>query len=189
MKIQWSPGHANIQGNEIADRLAKEAAKEVEEMTDDAGIATQFDVRSAARESVEIKWQRRWEVSEKGRHLYMYRPTVKLGKIEFCGLRNQRALLQLQSGYCKLKEYQHKVGIVDSPHCECGAIEDIQHFLFECPNYSMQREKFKQSVLLSCGIRDIDTELLFSVTEEDLKELHPLTLNQLDTYIDETKRF
>ena len=50
----------------------------------------------------------------------------------------------------------------------------------------MQREKFKQSVFLSCGIRDIDTELLFSVTEEDLKELHPLILNQLDTYTDET---
>ena len=62
-------------------------------MTDDAGIATQSDVRSAARESVEIKWQRRWEVSEKGKNLFMYRPTVKLGKIEFCGLRNQRALL------------------------------------------------------------------------------------------------
>ena len=53
----------------------------------------------------------------------------------------------------------------------------------------MQREKFKQSVLLSCEMRKIDTELLFSVTEEDPKELHPLILNQLDTYIDETKRF
>ena len=42
----------------------------------------------------------------------------------------------------------------------------IQHFLFECPNYSMQREKFKQSAVLSCGIRDSDTELLFSVTEK-----------------------
>ena len=104
VKIQWSPGHANIQGNEIVDRLAKEAAKEAVEMTDVAGIATQSDVRSAARESVEIKWQRRWEVSEKGRNLYMYRPTLELGKIEFCSLRNQRALLQLQSSYCKLKK-------------------------------------------------------------------------------------
>ena len=84
-------------------------------------------------------------------------PTVKLGKIVFFDLRNQRALLQLQSGYCKLKEYQHKIGIVDSPLCECGTIEDIQHFLFECSKYSMQREKFKQSVLLSCGVRNIDT--------------------------------
>ena len=28
IKIHWTPGHANVNGNEIADRLAKEAAKE-----------------------------------------------------------------------------------------------------------------------------------------------------------------
>jgi ribonuclease HI len=28
LKIHWTPGHANVNGNEIADRLAKEAAKE-----------------------------------------------------------------------------------------------------------------------------------------------------------------
>ena len=87
VKIQLSHGHANIQGNEIADRLAKETAKEAEEMIDDAGIANQSAVRSATRESVEIKWQRRWEVSEKERNLFMYRLTVKLSKIEFCGLK------------------------------------------------------------------------------------------------------
>ena len=27
IKIHWSPGHGDINGNEIADRLAKEAAK------------------------------------------------------------------------------------------------------------------------------------------------------------------
>ena len=58
VKIQWSSGRANIRGNEMADRLAKEAAKEAEEMTDVIGIASQSDVRSAARESVNIKWQR-----------------------------------------------------------------------------------------------------------------------------------
>ena len=65
VKIQWSPGLANIRGNEMADRLVKEAAKEAEEMTYDIGIASQSDVKSAARESVNIKWQRRWEVSDR----------------------------------------------------------------------------------------------------------------------------
>jgi ribonuclease HI len=31
IKIHWIPGHANVNGNEIADRLAKEAAKEAEQ--------------------------------------------------------------------------------------------------------------------------------------------------------------
>ena len=87
----------------MADRLAKEAAKETEEMTDDIGIARQFDVKSAAKESVNIKWQRRWEVSEKGRHLFAHIPAVKLNKVEFGSLKNQRVVLQLQSGYCRLK--------------------------------------------------------------------------------------
>ena len=102
----------------MADRLAKEAAKEAEEMTDDIGIANQSDVKSAARESVNIKWQRRLEVSEKGRHLFTHRPAVKLNKVEFGSLKNQRAILQLQSGYCRLKEYQNKVGIAQSVSVE-----------------------------------------------------------------------
>ena len=73
----------------MAVRLAKEAAKEVEEMTDDIGIASQSDVKSAAREAVNIKWQRRWEVSEKGRHLFTHKPAVKLNKVEFGSLKNQ----------------------------------------------------------------------------------------------------
>ena len=73
-------------------------------MTNDVGIASQPDVKSAARESVSIKWQQSWEVSEKGRHLFTHRSAVKLNKVEFGSLKNQRAILQLQSGYCRLKE-------------------------------------------------------------------------------------
>ena len=60
----------------MADRLAKEAAKEAEEMTDDIGIASPSGVKSAAKESVNIKWQRRWEVTEKGRRLFTHRTVV-----------------------------------------------------------------------------------------------------------------
>ena len=176
----------------MADRLAKEAAKEAEEMTDDIGIASQSDVKSAARESVNIKWQRSWEVSEKGRHLFTHRPCVKLNKVEFGSLKNQRAILQLQSGYCRLKEYQNKVEIADSPTCECGAtcIEDVQHFLLECPNYHVPRETLRRSLLLMSGIADFDTEIFLSVTDdEDLKDIRPLIWDQLDMYITQTKRF
>ena len=32
IEINWTPGHAEIDGNEIADRLAKQGADEAEEM-------------------------------------------------------------------------------------------------------------------------------------------------------------
>ena len=114
----------------------------------------------------------------------------KVNKVEFGSLKNQRAILQLQSGYCRLKEYQNKVGIADSPTCECGAIEDVQHFLLECPNYHVPRETLRQSLLLSCGIADFDAEILLTVTDdEDLKDIRPLIWDQLDMYITQTKRF
>ena len=43
--------------------------------------------------------------------MFTYRPAVKLNKVEFGSLKNHRVILQLQSGYCILKEYQNKVGI------------------------------------------------------------------------------
>ena len=52
VKIQWSTGHTDIPGNEAADRLAKEAAKEAEDMPDDKGETSQAEVKHGAREAV-----------------------------------------------------------------------------------------------------------------------------------------
>ena len=41
IKIHWTPGHANVNGNEIADRLAKEAVKEAEQNQSDNNINKQ----------------------------------------------------------------------------------------------------------------------------------------------------
>ena len=69
-------------------------------------------------------------------------------------------------------------------------IEDVQHFLFKCPNYHVPRETLRRSLLLSCGIPDFDTEILLSVTDdENLKDICPLMWDQLDMYITQAKRF
>ena len=69
--ISWTQGHADIAGNEIADRLAKEAAKEAEEVDEN-----QDKVVTAAKVSCEKKWQRRWDLTNSGRDLYVYRKYV-----------------------------------------------------------------------------------------------------------------
>ena len=66
--IAWTPGHADIAGNERADRPAKEAAIEAERIdeTKDA-MVTAADIKTAVKTSCLKKWQNRWDLSNSGR--------------------------------------------------------------------------------------------------------------------------
>ena len=54
VEINWTPGHAEIAGNEIADKLAKEAAEEAENMPEVDTPLTSIDVKRAVRDSCKI---------------------------------------------------------------------------------------------------------------------------------------
>jgi hypothetical protein len=55
--------HANIAGNEIADQLAKETAKESMSLNEQYNVITMSDVKQAVKTSTKIKWQNRWTIS------------------------------------------------------------------------------------------------------------------------------
>jgi hypothetical protein len=61
IELEWTPGHAEVQGNEIADRLAKEAAKEAQEQdTAVHTMVTKPDIITASRNSISEKWHHQW---------------------------------------------------------------------------------------------------------------------------------
>ena len=75
--IAWTPGHADIAGNEMADRLAKEAAIEAERIDETKDtMVTAADIKTAVKTSCLKKWQRGWDLSNSGRELYGYRKNV-----------------------------------------------------------------------------------------------------------------
>ena len=74
--LNWTPGQANIHGNEVADKLAKEAAAEAASMPEITNAISNEDIKRAAKESCEQKWQRRWEAADTERHLFQYRSLV-----------------------------------------------------------------------------------------------------------------
>ena len=78
--INWTPGHAEITGNEIADRLAKEAAVDAENMPEVCTPLTSIDIKRAVKDSCTVKRQNRWEASQAGRHMYDLHSTVKAKK-------------------------------------------------------------------------------------------------------------
>ena len=74
--LHWTPGHATIAGNEIADRLAKDAAQQALEMPVDISIVTIQDIENSSKKSIVSKWQQRWDISESGRFLQTFKPLV-----------------------------------------------------------------------------------------------------------------
>ena len=73
-------------------------------------------------------------------HLSLTRPEIKstFGIHDALGLRH---LFQLRVNLRPLRSHKMRLNFSDTPEtCECNlGIEDIRHFLFECPFYAIQR--------------------------------------------------
>ena len=66
-----------MEGNDVADRLAKEAAMEAKELEEETSVVTVQDIKKHARDSIKIKWQQRWDIGEFGRDFYLCKPFLK----------------------------------------------------------------------------------------------------------------
>ena len=77
-------GHTHIRDNCIGDELCKEAAEEAKVFPEDSQIFTGSDFKKFATVSYCMKWQRSWDASYTGRHLYDYKPKVSLKTLHIC---------------------------------------------------------------------------------------------------------
>ena len=56
VELFWSPGHANIKVNGLADQQVKEVAQKAKNAEDLQAVSPFWDVKMAAKESGNIKW-------------------------------------------------------------------------------------------------------------------------------------
>ena len=130
VSTKWTLGHADIRGNCIADELAKEAAEEGKLILEDSQILTGADFKKSARVSCCTKWQRSWGVSDTGRTLYDYKPTVSLKTPAYMlvpFIEEKKVISQLRIS-CTLNDYRHKIGLQESPLCSFSATETVDHY-------------------------------------------------------------
>jgi ribonuclease HI len=147
VRLCWVPGHANNEGIEAADRLAKQAVGNTEDHDFRTPLAA---YRRALHQMIEKEWRDEWITSEKGKHLK---------KID-CGLPSKRALrlygpltrheayllTQLRSDHSWLSSYGKKRNFVDHDKCSCGAVETVVHVLVDCPLLRELRWKLRRKV-------------------------------------------
>ena len=75
------------------------------------------------------------------RHLYSniqnphdyYKIGIRFGQIHHSRLRLNCSSLNFDL---------HRKNIINDPHCSCGAIETSNHYLTECPNYTLHHGRY-----------------------------------------------
>ena len=138
---------------EIADHLAKEAAKEAETFTDDRKFTTIADIKMASKKYVTSLWQKRWDNSETGRTYHSYFPKVDATRLFDNPTRTAFSqILQLQTGYSQLNEYRHKLGQAKTNQCECGQVKTTEHYLIECPLQEQPRNHMAMALGRDIGL-------------------------------------
>ena len=104
--------------------------------------------------------------------------------------RRKKVISQLRSGYT-LNEYRHKAGLQDSPYCSCGGIETVAHYICDCEEYEVERQKLITQLFYQTGEQVISTEIFLCLKDEVFKEHREalLMIMMLSDYITSTKWF
>lgn len=152
--IRWTAGHEGIEGNELADGEAKEAAKG---RTSDTELLPRHlrkplltnpsAVKKAHNEGLKKEWREDWRNSERGKATTRVDESMPLSKflktISNPKLSRTAAstITQFRLSHTPLNSYLKRICKVDNARCPaCGEDEEsIEHFLLRCPSYAYER--------------------------------------------------
>ena len=142
----WIPGHKDIGYNNIADKLAKEAASSATNIQ--IPVLTTSETKSIILQLCTNLWNNNYVASE----------TVKEYKRIFSSVHEDPAytdlskrystiLLRLQSGHCRLYSHLHRIGLHETGQCDaCSVDETVEHFILICPKYRDHRKTLELAI-------------------------------------------
>ena len=140
----WIPSHVGIEGNELADKAAKEA---IQNPVVNRNEASDADVIAYIKGKLQMNWEDRWAGIVDNRKLRAIQPTLKRPKFKL-GRKDQLKITRLRIGHTRLTHGSLLLG-EGLPQCiECTWDEEdpqiltVQHVLMECGNYALERVPF-----------------------------------------------
>ena len=155
VKYVWTPGHEDIDGNECADKAAKDAASGPSSRTKDLPVFLRRKplpvsisaVKQFQKRAMKKQWQTEWKTSQQ--YTDSNKINNSLPSDNFLHIINQLSrnqasvLIQLRTGHIPLNVVLHRIkqsDTPDCPHCKSGIHETIHHLLLTCPAYTGARQ-------------------------------------------------
>jgi hypothetical protein len=148
-KVEFSSikAHAGHRGNELADQLAKEAARN-KNIDECSNTFPKSAVMCELKEQSVKEWQNEWERTTKGSITKsFFTKIVNRMKLTINATPNFTAIV---TDHGNIKTYLHKFKIIQSPTCSCKQGEQsVEHILYDCKLHEHDRDRLKSAVIRS----------------------------------------
>jgi hypothetical protein len=145
IEFVWVKAHVGIQGNELADTLAKEAATNADLIESYKKVPKSVVMSDLSEISVET-WQRELDLTTKGEITKEYFPVVA-DRLNM-NINITPNLPTIVTGHGSIRSYLHRFKIIDTPTSACGSSEQtIDHMLYECALINHEKESLISTVI------------------------------------------
>jgi ribonuclease HI len=164
VSLRWIKSHIGYTGNEIADKLAKEATTLENIMTDKPFIAKRI-LRNDIKNIIDAEWNSIWNALPSCRQTKLWFPNIdrkKSEKILKFSRGMHSSLIQMITGHSYLSRHEAlmKGGDPSCKFCQTGEEQTAYHLIAQCPSFHTIRRSY-------FGHPDIDSSqmLTWSVSQ------------------------
>jgi hypothetical protein len=141
----WVKVHVGIQGNELTDTLAKDAATNADLIESYMKVPKSVVMSELSEISVET-WQREWDLTTKGAITKEYFSVVA-DRLNM-NINITPNLTTIVTGHGNISSYLHRFKIIDTPTCACGSSDqNIDHMLYEYALIKQERDSLISTVV------------------------------------------